>query len=52
MHIKMNIGAGNSSNTQINAEDFPPGDYNLTITGSDINGRFYREILNDLMLSG
>lgn len=50
--MKIDTTAGNASNTQINAEDFPPGDYNLTITGNDTNGRSYREDVNDLVLSG
>lgn len=42
---------GNVSSFVLSVEDFPPGDYNLTIMASDIFGQTVTEIVS-LFLSG
>lgn len=44
--------AGNSTNVEISVEDFPPADYSLTITVSDVNGQTASDVLDNLRLSG
>ena len=42
---------GNASSYTLSVFDFPPGDYNVTITATDINGQTVTEVVS-LFLSG
>ena len=44
--------SGNSSDFEIDVEDFPPGDYNLTVAVRDGEGNTDTEVLESLPLSG
>ena len=42
---------GNASSFELTVEEYPPGDYNLTITATDIFGQTVTEVV-ELFLSG
>lgn len=44
--------AGNVSEIKIDVQDFPPGDYNLTVTVRDESGQTSTEELESLLLTG
>ena len=49
MWIHLNTGDANS--IELSVQDYPPGDYNLTIAATDIFGQSVTEVVS-LFLSG
>ena len=44
--------SGDASDVVLDVEDYPPGDYNLTVTVGDVNGVTTSEVVESLSITG